>query len=56
MARKRELQGELERQRSQVSKTEKSLTDVESQLAHFNMPSPSASSNELDSLDLAAQR
>merc|ERR1719488_343660 len=43
MARKRSLQGEVERQRAQLAKTEGALDEVESQLATFNMPSPSAS-------------
>jgi len=40
MARKRQLQGDLDKQRAQVAKIEKSLTDVETQLVDFHNGSP----------------
>ena len=43
MAKKRQLQGELERQRQSVQKIEASLDAVEAQLAVLNRPSPDSS-------------
>ena len=43
MAKKRQLQNELDKQRAQVQKTERTLDAVAQQLAAFNAPSPGPS-------------